>query len=301
MKIIVTGSSGMIGTALCDELMKRNIDFYPVDKKPNIFNEEINKRTIICDLASKNLDLPTDADLVVHLAANARVHNLVINPDLAKENIDALYYMLEFCRKNDIKKFIFSSSREVYGERFRECYEESDVDISHILSSYTASKIAGEALVRSYTECYSIDHIVLRFSNVYGRYDFKDRLVPLYISLAKEDKDLLVFGLNKKLDFTYIDDTVNGIIRSIESFKSTRNDVYNICGGEAISVEYVAQQIIKKLGSKSKIKYLQNRTGEISFYQGSNKKAKNIMGFIPMTNIDMGIDKSISWYEDKIY
>lgn len=85
-------------------------------------------------------------------------------------------------------------------------------------------KIGGEALIHAYKQCYDIDFIILRFSNVYGKYDETDRVVPLLIKLTKEGKDLIVYGKDKVLDFTYIDDTINGMMRCIEKFEEVKND-----------------------------------------------------------------------------
>jgi UDP-glucose 4-epimerase len=299
VKILVTGSSGTIGTRLCEKLIELKLDVVGVDKVSNIWDTGVNDITIVGDLNNLSTfrDMPYDFDLVVHLAANARVHNLVVNPDLAKENIDILYNTLEFCRKNEIKNFIFASSREVYGNTIVKPSEE-DVSIEGCESSYTASKIAGEALVNAYRECYNMNAIICRFSNVYGMYDSKDRIVPLWIGLAKENEDITVFGENKILDFTYIDDTVDGIIKSIKHIKSNRT--INISYGEGVKLLDVAYFIRKQIGSSSKISIKPNRVGEILYYAGDISLAKSLLQYSPKMDIYNGLVKTISWYERNI-
>ncbi|HEY4526913.1 MAG TPA: SDR family NAD(P)-dependent oxidoreductase, partial [Candidatus Paceibacterota bacterium] len=117
-KILVTGSSGTIGTRLAETLLGEGFDIIGVDREPNTWNDAVNKKTIILDLRDKERvlkELPKDVDVVIHLAANARVFNLVVDPSLARDNFEMVFNVLEFARQNEIKNFMFSSSREVYG------------------------------------------------------------------------------------------------------------------------------------------------------------------------------------------
>ena len=113
---------------------------------------------------------------------------------------------------------MFSSSREVYGNSDKVIHNEDEAYVKNCESPYTASKVGGEALVHSYQQCYDIDFVIFRFSNVYGMYDGSDRVIPLFIERAKQGNDLLVFGKEKLLDFTYIDDCVGGVILGIKNF-----------------------------------------------------------------------------------
>ena len=123
--------------------------------------------------------------------------------------------MLEFCRHNDLP-LIFSSSREVYGDIHHYITEETQADFSFTESPYSASKISGEALIYSYARCYGVRYLVFRFSNVYGRYDADiermERVIPLFIRRISRGQPVRVFGKDKVLDFTYIDDCVDGIM-----------------------------------------------------------------------------------------
>lgn len=115
---MVTGSSGTIGTALCEKLLNKGFNVVGVDIKPNKWNEKVQEVIINLDLRDKDLiidKLPKDIDLVIHLAANARVYNLVIDPSLARDNFLISFNVLEYMRNAGIKKLIFSSSRDVYG------------------------------------------------------------------------------------------------------------------------------------------------------------------------------------------
>ena len=190
MKILVTGSSGSIGTRLCEKLLAAGIEIIGMDIKPNRWNEEINEKTIISDLCNP-LQFVDKIDLIIHLAANARVYELVENPSLAIDNIKMLFNVLEYCKKYD-KKLIFTSSREVYGNGDKTTYSESDLNIDNCESQYAASKIAGESLIHSYNRCYNIEFIIVRLSNIYGMYDDSNRVIPLFTKLSKLNKSLTI-------------------------------------------------------------------------------------------------------------
>jgi len=114
-------------------------------------------------------------------------------------------------------------------------------------SPYTASKIGGEAMVKAYQKCYSIDTSLLRFSNVYGRYDRSNRVVPLFIAQAARGQDLTVYGADKVLDFTYIDDCVAGLMEVIDSFEKVQGTTLNIASGEGTSLLELARFVVDQL------------------------------------------------------
>lgn len=299
MKILVTGSSGTIGTRLCQKLLENNYEIIGVDWRRNKWDKEIEKRTIYLDLRNKNLifkKIPRNLDLIIHLAANARVYNLVLDPNLAFDNIKTTFNILEFTRLNKIKNIIFASSREIYGNSNKIFNKEEDINIKLIESPYSASKLSGEVLIRSYQKCYGINFVVIRFSNVYGRYDDSDRIIPLFIKLAQKNKSLIVYDKSKLLDFTYIDDAVEGILLSIKKFNKAKNNVFNIASGKGTKILDVAKLIIRNLNSKSKIIVKENRIGEVVKYIANIEKAKIILNYNPKIDIENGIIKSIEWY-----
>jgi len=296
-KILITGSSGTIGTRLCEKLLEAGYEVAGVDWRSNKWSPKIDAITLQCDLRDKLAvgKLPVDFDLMIHLAANARVYNLVVEPSLARDNFETTFNVLEFSRQNKIKRFMFSSSRETYGNSEQIKYEEDDVRLANCESPYTASKMAGEALVYAYQRCYGLDFVVFRFSNVYGIYDDSDRAVPLFIKLAKENEDITIFGKEKLLDFTYIDDCVGGIIKAIANFEAVKNDTYNLGSGEGTTIVEVAQTIIKALNSQSRIIIKENRTGEVVKFIADITKAQQKLGYQPRIDIKEGILSSIQW------
>ncbi len=298
-RVLVTGSSGTIGTGLCQFLIQKGFDVVPVDWTANTWDSELNRRTLNLDLRSPAnwKRLPSDIDAVVHLAANARVHELTLNPDGARDNILTTYNALEFCRTAHVKRFFFASSREAYGDNTAKKNREANVDITRTPSPYAASKIAGEALCHAYTRCYGIDHVIFRFSNVYGKFDDSIRVVPLFIRLARANEPLTVFGKTKAYDMTHIDDTVDAIHRALARFEKAKNRTFNVATGRAVRLADMAQWIKHELHSTSPIRFAPMRAGEIAFHRADISAAQKILGYSPKIHAREGLARAVEWYQ----
>ncbi len=304
--ILITGSSGTIGTRLAEKLLEKGHQITGIDRQPNKWQPSVQEKTIVSDLLHPETfnKIPDNIDLIVHLAANARVYDLVQEPRLALENFQTTFNVLEYARQHDIKKVIFASSREVYGNQPPQALEitptaEAQTHIDHIESPYSASKYGGEALVQSYYQCYDQNYIIFRFSNVYGMYDDSDRVIPLFIRQSLANQQLTVFGEDKLLDFTYIDDAIAGIISAIENFNQAQNDTYNLAYGEATSLIKVAELIKENLPDhldNIPLNIQASRTGEVMRYLSDTTNAQAKLNFHPQTPIHAGISKSVQWY-----
>lgn len=298
--VLITGSSGTVGTALAASLLEKGYDVTGVDSMPNKWLDAVDERTIELDLTDQDAldELPETIDLVIHLAANARVHKLVQNPELAQENFDTTFNILEYA--TDIgADLVFSSSREVYGNNEQVIFDETDTYVDECESPYTASKIGGEALVKSYDNCYDIETSIVRFSNVYGKYDASDRVIPLFLAQASRGEDLTVYGDSKVLDFTYIDDCIAGVERVIEQFHKTSGTTFNIASGRGTSLVELAQTIVDRLGADVSITVEPNRTGEVGRYVADISKAQKMLGYEPENQIEEGINATVDWYLDR--
>lgn len=306
-RILITGSSGQIGTNLSLELIRKGHDVFGVDIRPNTWNNKIN--TIIQDLSLTynehkkgigNVVYPESLDIVIHLAAHAKVYELVKNPSKAIKNIMMTFNVLEYCRNNKIP-IIFSSSREVYGDVHRYLTNEEETNIYFTESPYSASKISSEAFIYSYAQCYAINYIVFRFSNVYGRYDNDidrmERVIPLFIQKIKNDQPITVFGKDKILDFTYIDDCIQGLMSAIELLTNNQkvNQTINLAYGKGSTLVRVAEYIGEALGKKPKINIENSRIGEVTHYVADIKRAKKILNYNPRVDLREGIFKTIEW------
>lgn len=310
MRILITGSSGQIGTNLALYLQERGHFVFGVDKRPNTWTNDIE--TLLQDLSVPyrnfkggigHADYPPDLDLVVHFAAHAKVHELVEQPDRALENITMSYNVLEYCRQNGLP-IIFSSSREVYGDIHRYITEESYADFAFTESPYSASKISSEALIYSYAQCYGLRYLVFRFSNVYGRYDNDIermlRVIPHFIRQISQRKPITVYGKDKVLDFTYVDDCIAGVFRGIELLVGGHevNQTINLAFGQGNSLIAMANLVGEALGIEPDMTIEPPRVGEVTHYVANIGKAHAILGYSPKTGLREGIERAVAWSMD---
>jgi UDP-glucuronate 4-epimerase len=308
MRVLVTGSSGQIGTNLALRLQRDGHWVFGVDKRPNPWTREFD--TLLQDLAIHypayrggigGVEYP-EVDVVVHLAAHAKVHQLVKQPHRALENAIMTFNVLEYCRGLELP-LVFSSTREVYGDVHRfEGYGEATADFAYTESPYSASKIASEALIYSYARCYDLRYLVFRFSNVYGRYDNDlermERVLPKFIEQIAAREPITVFGgTDKVLDFTYVDDCVDGIARGVERLVAgtVSDETINLAYGQGNTLVRAAELIAGELQIEPEIAYAPSLPGEVTHYVADIRKAGALLDWKPQTPLAEGIPKAVAW------
>jgi nucleoside-diphosphate-sugar epimerase len=311
MRILVTGSSGQIGTNLALRLIADGHTVYGVDKRLNSWWGDEKFSTMPQNLAGfytpyrggiNEIDYP-EVDLVIHLAAHAKVHQLVRQPQRALENVMMTFNILEYCRALDLP-LVFSSTREVYGDvhRFEE-YGEAAADFAFTESPYSASKISSEGFIYSYAKCYGLKYLVFRFSNVYGRYDSDlqrmERVLPLFMHQLSRGEPITVYGGDEKvLDFTYVDDCIDGIVRGVEGLASgaVRNETINLAFGQGNTLVRAAELIAGALGVAPEIAYKPSLRGEVTHYVADVRKARALLDWQPRTPLEAGIPRAVEWF-----
>jgi nucleoside-diphosphate-sugar epimerase len=301
MRILITGSSGEIGTNVGFALLARGDEVLGVDNRANTWTDALP--TVVCELsdcAPGELPVRGKFDAVLHLAAHAKVFELVERPARAMENMQVAFNVLEYCRLT-ATPIIFGSSREVYGDIHRHITEESEADFVVAESPYSASKIAAEAYIYSYAQCYGLPCLVYRFSNVYGRYDCDlerlERVIPLFIQRIAHEREITVFGREKVLDFTYVDDCVDGIVRGIDALVTRRikRETINLAHGHGSTLVDLVNLIALALRKKPRATYLPTRTGEVTRYVADLTKARELLGYQPQTPLTAGVPLAIEW------
>jgi len=311
MRVLITGSSGQIGTNLGLRLLRDGHDVFGVDKRQNGWTDAFP--TLLQDLAGHypalvggigGVEYP-QADVVVHLAAHAKVHQLVREPHRALENAIMTFNVLEYARQLGLP-LVFSSTREVYGDvhRFEE-YAEEAADFAFTESPYSASKITSEAFIYSYARCYGLGYLVFRFSNVYGRYDNDlwrmERVLPLFTHQLARGEPITIFGGDDKvLDFTYIDDCVDGIARGVYALVDNRvmNKTINLAYGEGNTLVRAAELIAGELGVEPAITMAPSLLGEVTHYVADVTKARELLDWSPSTPLAEGIPRSVAWFRE---
>lgn len=304
MNVLITGSSGQIGTNVGLALLERGDRVVGVDRRANPWTEDIE--TVSLDLTRARFeDFPRgdSFDLVLHFAANAKVYELVEHPDRAMDNVTSLFTVLDYCRRNKLP-IIFASSREVYGDIHRHVTDESAADFVVAESPYSASKIAGEAFIYSYGECYDLPFLVFRFSNVYGRYDNDierlERVIPLFIERIAHDQPITVYGREKVLDFTYVDDCVAGVIAGVDALVERRvvGQTINLAYGQGNTLVDVVNIVSLALGKTPKVTYEPARPGEVTRYVADITKARDLLGYQPQTPLSSGLIRAVQWWRE---
>jgi len=287
VKILITGSSGFIGSALKSFLESREVEIVDCDLKSSPSDDIRNYR----NLSSKMKGI----DGIVHLAAISRVKHCQANPQLCMEtNVEGTVNLLEaLCNLPQGKRpwIIFASSREVFGKPdFLPAIEESPKKPINI---YGTSKFIGEGLCWACSRNYDLKVRVLRFANVYtGRNDRLDRVVPNFIIRAIKDKDLVINGNGEEIfDFIYIEDVVLGIwccIKEVEKSNEPYND-FNLATGRPTSLRELAEIVMEETRSKGEITHLPSSPYEVDRFFGDPRKAKKILGFEARVSLYEGI------------
>lgn len=303
MKILITGSSGLIGTNVALVLLDRGDSVTGIDIRPNPWTERID--TALIDLAKASPEqLPREEfDVVLHCAAHAKVFELVEHPDRAFANVCMLFTVLDYCRINRTP-IVFGSSREVYGDIHRHITEEAAADFVVAESPYSAGKIAGEAFVYAYAQCYRLGYLVFRFSNVYGRYDSDlqrmERVVPLFIDRIARGEPIVVYGREKVLDFTYVDDCVAGVVAGIDALVAdrVRDRTINLASGQGYTLCDLVNMIGMALVKTPQVTYEESRVGEVTRYVADIAKARDLLNYTPRTPLSSGLPLAIRWQRE---
>lgn len=300
MHVLITGSSGQIGTNLALRLLDRGDTVLGIDKRANPWTDRID--TLQIDLLkTRPAELPGGRfDVVVHLAAHAKVFELVEHPERALENVVDCFNVIEYARQKKIP-LIFGSSREVYGDIHRHVTLEGEADFVVAESPYSASKIAGEAFIYSYAECYDLPYLVFRFSNVYGRYDNDiermERVLPLFTRKIARDEPVVIYGREKVFDFTYIDDCIDGVCLGIDALVSGKVacQTINLAYGQGSTLVDAVNIIALALGKEPRVSFEPARTGEVMRYVADITKARQLLGYEPKVPLSAGIPLAIRW------
>ena len=307
-KIVVTGGAGFLGSHLVDKLIREgeeiividnlfrgqteNIEQHIPNKKFTLLNDEIQNKTKISDA----LHL---ADAVIHFASISSVFRSIVEPEIVNTiNVTGTLNMLNLCIKEEVQCFIFASSAAVYGgDRNRPLQEN---DSLHPLSPFAASKIAGEAYCKAYSETYGLNTIILRFMNIYGPRITKvyRRVCSKFAEATIRNEPLVIVGDGKQTrDFTYVTDAINGILLALNK-KDIKGETFNIGSGKPTTINQLAN-LYKKISEnpKQEIKYINAKKGDLIHSYADITKAKKKMGYNPKIDIGTGIPKYLEWYK----
>lgn len=309
MTVLVTGGAGFIGSAFVRmSIAQTDWRVVNLDKLTYAGNLE-NLASIqegpryrfvhgdICDAAVVNkLVAEEKPEAIVHFAAESHVDRSILSPEpVIETNLHGTFHMLEAARHVGVKRFVHVSTDEVYGS-LREPIEATEEFRLNPSSPYSASKAGSDLLARSYVVTFKMPILITRASNNYGPYQFPEKLIPLMIANALEDRKLPVYGDGQQVrDWLYVDDHCRGIKAVLE--KGREGEIYNIGGDRSLPNLDVVHKVLQLTGKpESLIEYVTDRPGHDRRYALSSEKLMHETGWAPVIPFEKGLAETIDWY-----
>lgn len=331
MKILVTGTAGFIGNALAQRLLARGDEVVGVDNLDSYYDVELKKarlarvakhpaftdlRIDIGDrLAIEHAFAEFRPQRVVNLAAQAGVRYSLINPHAyVNSNLVGFANILEGCRHNGVEHLVFASSSSVYGANTLQPFSVHD-NVDHPLSLYAASKKANELMAHSYANLYGLPVTGLRFFTVYGPWGRPDMALFLFTRAILEGRPIDVFNFgHHRRDFTYIDDIVEGVIRTLDNVARPNTEwtgdrpdpgtsrapycLYNIGNQRPVELLHYIEVIESCLGRKAEKNLLPLQRGDVPDTYADVEELVRDVGYRPHTTVEEGVARFVGWYRE---
>lgn len=311
LKLLVTGGAGFIGSNFVTYMVNKYPDYQMINLDALTYAGNLeNLKSIECksnyqfikgditDAQKVDEIFQQGIDMVVNFAAESHVDRSILEPGIfVQTNVLGTQVLLDAARKYGVQKYVQISTDEVYGT-LGDTGLFSETTPLAPNSPYSASKTGGDLLVRAYHETYGMDINITRCSNNYGPYHFPEKLIPLMISNALQDKQLPVYGdgLNVR-DWLYVEDHCSAIDLVIHKGKS--GEVYNVGGNNERTNIQIVETILEALNKpKSLISYVSDRPGHDRRYAIDATKLRTELGWQPKFPFEKGIKKTIQWYLD---
>ena len=239
-------------------------------------------------------------DLVFNPAAMAGVRPSLLDPMLYEDvNVRGYMNLLELCKKYGVKKFVQASSSSVYGNNKEVPFKETAI-VDFAISPYAATKKSCEVMGHVYHKLYNIDMVQLRFFTVYGPKQRPDLAIHKFTKMILEDKPIPFYGDGTtKRDYTYIDDIVDGILKSMNYLFNNEDvyEIFNLGESHVVSLKEMVETIENALGKKATLDIQPMQPGDVDKTYADISKAKAMIGYDPQTNFAEGIRKFVEWYK----
>ncbi len=329
--IIVTGSAGFIGFSLCIKLLERGENVIGVDNHNSYYDPKLkeerfdrlikysNYKHYRIDLIDKkkleDIFLNHKPEKVVNLAAQAGVRYSIENPlAYINSNIVGFANILENCRNCNVGHLVYASTSSVYGANTKMPFSEKH-GVNHPLSIYAASKKSNELMAHSYSYLYKLPTTGLRFFTVYGPWGRPDMALFKFTKAILEEKPIDLFNNGKhSRDFTYIDDIVQGVLKTLYNPASINLDwnsdnpdpstskapwcVYNIGNSKPVKLMEYVDALEKALGKKAKLNFLPLQPGDVPDTYADVDNLKQKFNYKPSTPVEDGVANFVRWYKD---
>jgi len=310
MKILVTGGAGFIGSNLVERLLQDGHNVVCIDNFDDFYDSSIKEENIKIALQNSNYNFIkadiTDLnkidqifknnkfDIVIHLAAKAGVRPSIIDPyPYYNVNVIGTMNILESMKKHDVKKLIFASSSSVYGNNINVPFSEKDI-VDNPISPYAASKKAGELLCHTYHHLYNFNIFCLRLFTVYGPRQRPDLAIHKFTEKIIKELPIDIYGKGDTArDYTYVDDIIQGITKSIEKIKGF--EIINLGESRTILLSELIKVLEKTINKKAILNYQPMQAGDVDITYANISKAKALLDYSPNWDFEKGIIEFIKW------
>lgn len=310
-KVLITGGAGFIGSNFTRYIAEKHPEYKitvldslsyagNLDNLKDLMGSP-NFEFFHGDVRDKNVvnNLVFNCDNIVHFAAETHVDRSILDADsFITTDVYGTYILLEAARSYGVEKFVHISTDEVYGEApGRPSHEE---DALYPKSPYAASKAGADRLAFSYYTTYNVPVVISRCANNYGPYQYPEKLVPLFVSNALEDKPLPVYGNGKNTrTWIHAEDHCTAIDKLMHSDDSVNGQAFNISSNEEFSVIDIAGFILEDLKKpKTLLQFVKDRPGHVTRHAVDSAKIEKLLGWKSRIEFKDGIAETIKWYKD---
>lgn len=309
-RILVTGGAGFIGSHFVKLLLEKHRDcgVTVLDKLTyagSLFNLDSVKDDprfafVKGDICNRDdvLKAYDGCNAIVNFAAETHVDRSIRSPgSFVMTDTYGVFVLMEVAKERGIDRFLQISTDEVYGEVLGDPVDEEAPLMPR--NPYAASKAGGDRLAYSYYATYGVPVVITRCSNNYGPNQYPEKMVPLFVTNAIEDKKLPVYGTGKnKRDWIFVRDHCDALVKLLSS-TGVEGEVFNIGTGKELDVLEFTAEILKRLGKpESLIAHVKDRPGHDRRYSMRTDKLRKTTGWKPETDFETGLAETVKWYED---
>jgi len=309
--VLVTGNAGFIGSHLVERLLDQGNEVVGFDNLDPFYDPAIKRRNLATALAHPRFEFvegdlrrrdQVDAlfsgrriDRVFHGAARAGVRPSLKDPLLYEEvNVRGTLHLLEAAIRHGVSNFVFASSSSVYGEQKKVPFAETD-PVDGPISPYAATKKAGELMCYTYHHLYRLPVTCLRFFTVYGPRQRPEMAIHAFTRAIARGEPLSLYGDGSaRRDFTYIDDIIAGVLAALD--RPHPYEIINLGESQTIELRDLIRRLERVIGRPAVINALPAQPGDVPITYADVNKARAMLGYVPSTSIDAGLERFVAWY-----
>lgn len=312
-KILVTGGAGFIGSHLCEALVAAGHEVVILDDFNDYYDPAVKENNIASLIGKVEVirgDISNDSvvvdafsrhrfDGVFHLAARAGVRPSIENPRLYfRTNMDGTLNLLEACRHQGVRYFVFASSSSIYGVNKKVPFAETDT-ITRTISPYAATKLAGEQMCSNYAELFGLRCSCLRFFTVYGPRQRPDLAISKFTKAMLAGRPIDRYGDGSTArDYTYVDDIVRGVLAAADYTEKSDFEIFNLGGAATTTLTQLIGLVEEATETNAEIHQMPDQPGDVPRTYADVSKAERLLGYHPLTPIHEGIKKYVAWQHE---